>query len=81
MHTFRRSTLAFALAALLGACNIAMASGKPVVLPDPRQDAALAAGKDQVAVFAGGCFWAWKRCSSTSKASGPPCPAMPAAVP
>ena len=57
MHNFSRSTLAFALVALLGACNIATASSKPVVLPDPKQDALLAAGKDQTAVFAGGCFW------------------------
>lgn len=57
MRIARRSTLAIALVALLGACSVAGARSKPVTLPDPRGDAPLAAGKDQVAVFAGGCFW------------------------
>jgi len=57
MNIARRSTLAIALVALLGACSLAGARSKPVTLPDPRGDAPLAAGKDQVAVFAGGCFW------------------------
>ncbi|MEO5629490.1 MAG: peptide-methionine (S)-S-oxide reductase MsrA, partial [Thermomonas sp.] len=53
----RRSTLAIALVAMLGACSLAGARSKPVALPDAKVDAPLAAGKDQVAVFAGGCFW------------------------
>ncbi len=57
MNGIRRSTLAIALVALVGACSMAGARNKPVVLPDARLDAPLAAGKDQVAVFAGGCFW------------------------
>ncbi len=57
MTIARRSTLAIALVALLGACSLAGARSKAVSLPDPRVDAPLAAGKDQVAVFAGGCFW------------------------
>ena len=57
MNIARRSTLALALVALVGACSLAGARSKPVALPDPKVDAPLAAGKDQVAVFAGGCFW------------------------
>ena len=57
MNIVRRSTLAIALVALVGACSLAGARSKPVELPDPKLDAPLAAGKDQVAVFAGGCFW------------------------
>ena len=57
MKIFRRSTLAVALVALLGACSLAGARSKPITLPDAKVDAPLATGKDQVAVFAGGCFW------------------------
>ena len=57
MNIVRRSTLAIALVALMGACSLAGARSKPVALPDARLDAPLATGKDQVAVFAGGCFW------------------------
>lgn len=57
MNIVRRSTLAIALVALLGACSLAGARSKPVALPDAKVDTPLAAGKDQVAVFAGGCFW------------------------
>ena len=57
MNIARRSTLAIALVCLLGACSLAGARSKPVDLPDAKVDAPLAAGKDQVAVFAGGCFW------------------------
>ncbi len=57
MNIARRSTLAIALVSLLGACSLAGARSKPVALPDAKLDAPLAAGKDQVAVFAGGCFW------------------------
>ena len=57
MNIARCSTLAIAMVALVGACSLAGARSKPVALPDPKVDAPLAAGKDQVAVFAGGCFW------------------------
>lgn len=40
----------------LGACSLASADGNTGPLPDPTVDAAPAKG-DQVAVFAGGCFW------------------------
>lgn len=53
----RQSLLALGVVALLGACNFAGARSKPVTLPDPINDAPLHAGKEQVAVFAGGCFW------------------------
>lgn len=57
MNILRRTTLAIALVTLMTACSLASAGSKPVALPDPKLDAPLAAGKDQVAVFAGGCFW------------------------
>ena len=57
MNIVRRSTLAIALIAMFGACSLAGARSKPVALPDAKVDAPLATGKDQVAVFAGGCFW------------------------
>jgi len=57
MNIARRSTIAIAMLALVGACSLAGARSKPITLPDPKLDAPLAAGKDQVAVFAGGCFW------------------------
>lgn len=57
MNIVRRSTLAVAMVALMGACSLAGARSKPVALPDAKLDTPLAAGKDQVAVFAGGCFW------------------------
>lgn len=57
MNFIRRSTLAIGLVALVSACSLAGARNKPVVLPDAKLDAPLAAGKQQVAVFAGGCFW------------------------
>jgi peptide-methionine (S)-S-oxide reductase len=43
--------------ALATIASTACAGGKSVVLPDAKLDAPLAAGRDQVAVFAGGCFW------------------------
>ena len=57
MNIIRRSTLAVALITLVGACSLAGARSKPVTLPDAKLDAPLASGKQQVAVFAGGCFW------------------------
>lgn len=53
----RNSLLTLGVVALLTACNFAGARSKPVALPSPKLDAPLKAGKDQVAVFAGGCFW------------------------
>lgn len=53
----RISLLTLGVVALLTACNFAGARSKPVALPDAKVDAPLKAGKDQVAVFAGGCFW------------------------
>jgi peptide-methionine (S)-S-oxide reductase len=44
-------------AALLAACNLAGARSKPVVLPDPALDMPVAKPGNEVAVFAGGCFW------------------------
>jgi peptide-methionine (S)-S-oxide reductase len=44
---------------LLAACNFADARSKPVLLPDPKLDVprATTPGRNEVAVFAGGCFW------------------------
>jgi peptide-methionine (S)-S-oxide reductase len=43
---------------LLAACNFAGARSKPVALPDPKLDVPHAAkAGNEVAVFAGGCFW------------------------
>jgi len=53
----RHSLLALAVVAMLTACNFAGARSKPVTLPDPALDAPHKASADQVAVFAGGCFW------------------------
>jgi peptide-methionine (S)-S-oxide reductase len=52
-HVLRALVLSSCIAFAASAC----ASSKPVVLPDAKLDAPLAAGRDQVAVFAGGCFW------------------------
>ncbi|MDQ3160949.1 MAG: peptide-methionine (S)-S-oxide reductase MsrA [Pseudomonadota bacterium] len=57
MTNVRRSTLAITLIALVSVCSLAGARSRPVVLPDAKIDAPLTAGKQQVAVFAGGCFW------------------------
>lgn len=58
MTAFRSSLFALGSVALLAACNFAGARSKPVPLPDPKLDAPRTAGAgDQVAVFAGGCFW------------------------
>ncbi len=51
-----RAVLASALIAGLIACSAGFARSKPVVLPDPKLDLPSAKG-EQVAVFAGGCFW------------------------
>ncbi|MEO6263922.1 MAG: peptide-methionine (S)-S-oxide reductase MsrA [Luteimonas sp.] len=53
-----RSVLGVALLAGLIACSAGFARSKPVPVPDPKLDVPIAAAKgDQVAVFAGGCFW------------------------
>lgn len=41
----------------VAATSACVASSKPMVLPDAKIDAPRVAGKEQVAVFAGGCFW------------------------
>jgi peptide-methionine (S)-S-oxide reductase len=58
MTAIRPSLLAIGTVALLAACNFAGARSKPVQLPDPKLDAPRTAkSTEQVAVFAGGCFW------------------------
>lgn len=49
--------LAIALAITVACVHFAMARSKPVALPDPEADAPAAMKGDQVAIFAGGCFW------------------------
>jgi peptide-methionine (S)-S-oxide reductase len=41
----------------VAATSACVASSKPIALPDPKIDAPRAAGNEQIAVFAGGCFW------------------------
>ena len=53
----RNALLTLCVVTLLTACNFAGARSKPIALPSPKLDAPLKAGKTQVAVFAGGCFW------------------------
>ena len=53
----RKSIYTVMLLAGIAATSACVASSKPIPLPDAKNDAPLAAGKEQVAVFAGGCFW------------------------
>lgn len=53
----RKAIHVLLLLAGVAATSACIASSKPVALPDAKVDAPLAAGKEQVAVFAGGCFW------------------------
>jgi peptide-methionine (S)-S-oxide reductase len=53
----RKSVYTVMLLAGVAATSACVASSKPIPLPDAKNDAPLAAGKEQVAVFAGGCFW------------------------
>ncbi|MGH8030989.1 MAG: peptide-methionine (S)-S-oxide reductase MsrA [Luteimonas sp.] len=53
----RKALLALACASALLCVHAAMARSAAVALPSPKHDAPLAAASDQVAVFAGGCFW------------------------
>lgn len=54
----RKLLLSIALATGLFAAQSAVASSRPVVLPDPKVDVPRALAKgEQTAVFAGGCFW------------------------
>ncbi len=53
---FTASLLALAVGIGIFALAPVLASSKPVPLPNPKVDAPMAKG-DQVAVFAGGCFW------------------------
>lgn len=59
MTRFRALTfpLLVALAIAVACVHFAMARSKPVALPDPKTDASAAVKDNQVAVFAGGCFW------------------------
>lgn len=53
-----RPLAALALAAGVAACGVVSADSAPVAAPPPALDAAPAAQRgEQVAVFAGGCFW------------------------
>ncbi len=53
-----KSVLGVTLLAGLIACSAGMARSKPIALPNPKVDTPLkAASSEQVAVFAGGCFW------------------------
>jgi peptide-methionine (S)-S-oxide reductase len=45
------------LLAGVAATSACIASSKPIALPDAKIDAPRIAGKEQIAVFAGGCFW------------------------
>ena len=53
----RQAAHTFLLLVGVAATSACVASSKPVGLPDPKIDAPRAAGKEQTAVFAGGCFW------------------------
>jgi len=59
MNTRRLSFLVIALGLASGVFTMqrALAHSDPVALPDPKADLPAAAKGDQVAVFAGGCFW------------------------
>jgi len=58
MTALRHALPVLGAIALLAACNFAGARSKPVPLPDPKLDAPRSAKPaEQVAVFAGGCFW------------------------
>jgi len=58
MTVLRHALPVLGAIALLAACNFAGARSKPVPLPDPKLDAPRSAKPaEQVAVFAGGCFW------------------------
>jgi peptide-methionine (S)-S-oxide reductase len=59
MSRYLSSLLAVSLLSLTIACNAATAADESVInIPDPALDSPLAAAKgEQVAVFAGGCFW------------------------
>ncbi len=56
-RTPTRLSFALLLAAGILATSACVAGSKPIAVPDAKIDAPLVAGKDQVAVFAGGCFW------------------------
>lgn len=56
-HSIRNVMHGLLLLAGVVATSACVASSKPMALPDAKVDAPLAAGKEQVAVFAGGCFW------------------------
>jgi peptide-methionine (S)-S-oxide reductase len=57
--TFSMRNVVHVLLLLAGvaATSACIASSKPIALPDAKIDAPRIAGKEQIAVFAGGCFW------------------------
>lgn len=55
--SMRKALHAILLFAGIAATSACVASSKPIALPDAKVDAPLAAGNEQIAVFAGGCFW------------------------
>ena len=55
--TFSTLLVVLAVASGLGTIGRSLANSRPVALPDPVTHAAPDGKGDQVAVFAGGCFW------------------------
>ena len=58
-HRYAGTTLGFALLTGLMACNAGVVAGgnEATTLPDPAMKGGTAGAGEQVAVFAGGCFW------------------------
>jgi peptide-methionine (S)-S-oxide reductase len=56
-RSLRKTAYTLLLLAGVAATSACVASSKPIALPDPKIDAPRAAGKEQIAVLAGGCFW------------------------
>jgi len=55
--TFSTLLVVLAVASGLGTIGRSLANSRPVALPDPVTHAAPVGKGDQIAVFAGGCFW------------------------
>jgi peptide-methionine (S)-S-oxide reductase len=56
-RSFHKTLHILLLVAGTAATSACAASSKPIALPDAKVDSPLAAGNEQIAVFAGGCFW------------------------